>query len=344
MSSFKTIALFGANGQVGKAVFNALIKCHEPRFHVVAFTSPNSSFNLLDYGDVNVSVERVDLNHITSDDLAAVLSKSKVDVAISALGGTIIARQGLIQDAAAKAGVKRFYPSEFGMHSVVWLPGEQAYIHPVRIHPQLECDLKPNHAQTWATKIKNYEDAIRHPAIKSGQMSYTVIGCADCFDATGEPLFCPWLDQDSSVTGNGYTIHVVGNPDAKMDYSSLTDVANYLVASLRHPKRSENKYLGFRSDHLSFQEVADLLRRHSRRPVKLDVISVEQMQGILKDASSAPEKWRGRSTFPVDFFVILRYVQGQGCFWRPPGLLHNELFPEVKPVTVDEYFGGLFSK
>ncbi|RAK71434.1 NAD(P)-binding protein [Aspergillus fijiensis CBS 313.89] len=324
---FKTIALFGANGQVGKTVFEALMRCKDPAFHIIAFVSPKSSSQLESLEDARVTIKRVDLNMVTCDELATILADGRADVVISALGGQIIAKQGLVQDAAAQAGVKRFYPSEFGMHQLLWLPGEPAYIHPI-----------------WDVKIRCFKEAIQHPAIKSGSMSYTVIGCADSYDAAKEPLFCPWLETETSFTQDGYTIHCVGNPEAKMDYSTLHDTANFLVASLIHPELSENKCLGFRSDHISFREVADLLRKYSGKPVRLQVTPVDQVKEILKNPSSAPVEWHRRSTFPIDFFLTLRCVQGQGVFWRPPGLLHNNLFPEVQPVTVAQYFERLFKK
>ncbi|KAF9887312.1 hypothetical protein FE257_010307 [Aspergillus nanangensis] len=327
--TFKTVALFGANGQVGKALFKALINCKNSEFHVIAFVSPNSSFSLDNYGDGsrNATVKRVDLNEITTHDLAVILADAKVDVAISALGSNIIQRQGMVQDAAAEAGVKRFYPSEFGMHQVVWLPGEGPYVHPL-----------------WDLRMRYFELSIRHPAVQSGKMSYTCIGCGEFYDADQEPLFCPWFEKDESVTANGYTIQCVGDPAAKMDYSSLRDVANFLVATLRHPELSENKVLGFRNDYISFSEVADLLQKHSGKPVKIQTTPFNNVRGILDDPSLAPKEWWGDSTFSLDFFMILRLVQGQGVCWRPPGFLHNDLFPEVKTGNVDEYFKGLFAK
>ena len=191
--------------------------------------------------------------------------------------------------------------------------------------------------------MKCLDDAIKHPAIQSGQMTYTVIGCAELYDVQDEPILCPWLSDSISIAEGGYEVQCVGDPNAKMDYSSCSDVAKYLVASIMHPERSENKILGFRSDYISHNEVTQLLRKHSKRQARINLISIDQVKEILKDPSSAPEKLQGGSTFPVDFWVLLRYVQGQGKFWRPPGLLSNDLFPEVTPTSLDKYFEGLFS-
>ncbi|CAI7630615.1 unnamed protein product [Penicillium glandicola] len=328
MASYsQCIALFGANGQVGRHVFNTLIGWKEPEFKVVAFVSPTSDFDLSDYSEVKATVERVDLNDATVDDLAVTLASHKVDVVVSTLGRQVITKQGIIQDAAAKAGVKRFFPSEFGMHQIPWFPGEGGYLHP-----------------TWDMKIKCLDDAIKHPAIQSGQMTYTVIGCAELYDVHDEPILCPWLEKDEAITKSEYQVQCVGNPDAKMDYSSCADVAKYLVASIQYPERSENKILGFRSDFISYTEIALLLEKHSGKKARTNVTSIEQVKEILKDPSTAPAEFQRGSTFPVDFWILLRYVQGKGTFWRPPGLLHNDLFPEITPTSVEEYFKTLFRK
>ncbi|KAJ5709448.1 NAD(P)-binding protein [Penicillium malachiteum] len=325
--SYQTIALFGANGQVGKYVFNTLIEWKESEFRVIAFVSPNSDFRLNQYGGMKALEERLDLHKITVDDLAVILAHHNVDVIVSTLGHAVINKQGVIQDAAAKAGVKRFYPSEFGMHQIPWFPGEGGYLHP-----------------TWAVKIKCLDDAIKHPAIQSGKMTYTVIGCAEMYDMPDEPILCPWLEKDELITKKGYQVQCVGNPDAKMDYSCCADVAKYLVASIQHPERSENKILGFRSDFISYSEITQLLEKHSGKKARLNVTSIEQVKTIVKDPSTAPAEFQRGSTFPVDFWILLRYVQGQGTFWRPPGLLSNDLFPEVTPTSMEAYFKSLFEK
>jgi NmrA-like family len=198
--------------------------------------------------------------------------------------------------------------------------------------------------QVWATKIKCLDDVIKHPAIQNGQMTYTVIGCAEMYDVYEQPILCPWLERDEIVTRNGYQVQCVGNPDAKMDYSSCADVAKYLVTSIQHPERSENRILGFRSDYISHNEIAQLLEKYSGRRARINVTSIEKVKEVLKDPSTAPEELQGGSTFPVDFWMLLRYVQGRGTFWRPPGLLHNDLFPEVAPTSIEEYFKTCFTK
>ncbi|KAF7588649.1 hypothetical protein BBP40_005431 [Aspergillus hancockii] len=312
------VALLGANGQIGNAILHALFSCKEQAFDIIAFIPPNSSLKF--YGDARkIAIKDIDLAQATIADLVAAFAGASV--LVSALGGKLLSRQGLIQDAAEIAGVRRFYPSEFGMHHVVQMPNHDVYIHP-----------------TWAQKIRCLDSAIKHPAIKSGQMTYTVIGCGEFYDLPQEIILCPWLQNEAKE----YTLQVVGDPDALMDYSSVHDTAAYLVSSICHPDISENRILGFRSDHISYNEIAKLLERHSGKPVRRNFTSIQTVQEIIENPSTVPEDFKLGSTFTADFWLLLRYVQGQGIFWRPPGQIHNDLFRNVTPMTFDQYFSGLF--
>lgn len=188
--------------------------------------------------------------------------------------------------------------------------------------------------------MKCLEDAIKHPAVKSGKMTYTVIGCAEVFDVPREPLLCPWMN----TAAEEYTLCYVGDPDAQMDYSSLHDVAAFYVASICSPELSENRELGFRSDHISFTDVAKILRRVSGKNVTLREIPIQTVKEIIADPSSAPDDLKEGSTFPVDFWLALRSVQGQGRFWRPPGQLSNALFKQVQTQSFADYLSALHGR
>lgn len=182
------------------------------------------------------------------------------------------------------------------------------------------------------------EDAIKHPAVCDGRMTYTVIGCGEHLDAPLEPKLCPWLDAEAAE----YTIQAVGDVKAKIDYNSLHDVAAFLVASICQPEVSENRIFGFRSDYISHEEIANLLRKHSGKKVTLNVISPQEAADMIQHPASVSDELKGGSMFPVDFWLSLRLAQGQGRFWRPPGQLHNHLFPHVQTLSFDAYFSALF--
>ncbi|SCV33671.1 uncharacterized protein FFB14_04632 [Fusarium fujikuroi] len=111
-----TVALFGANGTLGNRILHTLIVYPERPFDLVAFIRPESSLKI-DHWVSNLTVYGVDLTLVDADNLNLMLAG--VDVVVSAVGSAVLPYQQVIQDDAAKAGVRRFYPSSFGMPQVV---------------------------------------------------------------------------------------------------------------------------------------------------------------------------------------------------------------------------------
>lgn len=127
---YKTIALFGANGQIGDRILRALCNVDRPghEFKVIAFIPPETQLQS-GQGAQNVSTKTIDLTKAKRSEIASALQG--VDAVVSALNGEALEVQSLIQDAAADAGVKRFVPSEYGMHHIYRKPGDpMGYIHP----------------------------------------------------------------------------------------------------------------------------------------------------------------------------------------------------------------------
>ena len=122
------IALFGANGRVGNALLHSLVACKEQRFDITAFISPASTLRLSSKSE---HVQPVNMNLLTASPEEIATKLRGIDVVVSALGGKTLHRQRHIQDGAALAGVKRFYPSEFGMCQIPMFPGHEPFIHPV---------------------------------------------------------------------------------------------------------------------------------------------------------------------------------------------------------------------
>lgn len=126
---------------------------------------------------------------------------------------------------------------------------------------------------------------------------------------------------------------MIGDPDAKADFTHLDDLGRYLVATLCEPEKSENKYLNFTSDHISPREIASLLEKASGKPVDLDIYPLEKLHEVLADAATAPKKLQGKSSFPVDFWFLVKSMQGTGQFYRPRDQNHNDLFPSIEKTV-----------
>lgn len=124
-AAFTTIALFGASGQIGERILHALLSSKQKEFKVIAFVPPGSESQV----SSSVTTKTLDLEKVTREQLAQDLNG--VDAVVSALNGPALEAQAIIQDAAADAGVQRFYPSEYGFHHIYRKPNDpMGYIHP----------------------------------------------------------------------------------------------------------------------------------------------------------------------------------------------------------------------
>lgn len=170
-------------------------------------------------------------------------------------------------------------------------------------------------------------------------MSYTLIGCGDFYNQEREKTWCPW-----SQTGvDRYDFHIVKDADAKVDFTHLRDLGDFLVETLCSPKVSENATLNVVSDHISHNEIAALLVKHSGKPVEKHIISEKDMHDYVANPSMIPKDLSAGSIFPAEFWLLVKGIQGQGRFWRPRGQVHNYLFPDFKTRPFEGYFQAQFS-
>ncbi|GKZ98273.1 hypothetical protein AnigIFM59636_002680 [Aspergillus niger] len=316
---FEAVAIFGATGQLGQLIVQAFQNCKKQNFKLLQIVHAGQKEEARK--NPGVEAKFMDLTLASKEEIAAALKG--VDVVISALGGNGMKMQPLIQDAADVAGVKRFYPSEFGMHHTYHKPGDDyGYIHPV-----------------WNMKDIYNEKCLHHPAVKEGRMSYTLIGCGDFYDQDREKAWCPWTQRDVEK----YTLYIVGDPNAKIDFTNLHDFAAYLVETCCNPAASENAVLNFVSDHITHNEIATILEKYSKRPVEKIFISEKDMHGYIANPSSAPVALREGSPFPLDFWMTVKGAQGQGRFWRPRGQVHNWMFPDVEATSLEMYLQRRFA-
>jgi hypothetical protein len=185
------------------------------------------------------------------------------------------------------------------------------------------------------------EQAIIHPAIRSGHMSFTMIGCGDFYDQDREKVWCPWTQSPSNIPH--YTLHVIGDPNAEADYTHLDDFAHFLVATLLEPDKSHNAFLNIVSDTISHTAIKSLLESYSGKEVKFDVRPIEALHAVWEGGpDSVQEEELKDSAFPVDFWFLVKGMQGSGKFVRPKSQIHNGVFPDVGRTTFEKYFKERF--
>lgn len=180
---------------------------------------------------------------------------------------------------------------------------------------------------------------MKHPAITSGKMTYTLIGCGEFYDQIREKIWCPWVQKNA----DSYTLHIIGDPDARADYTNLNDFARYLVATLCEPKKSANTVLNFTSERISENEIAALLGKYSGKQVKQDILSIEDAKSVIADPSQAPSELQDGSVLPVELWYLAKAIQGEGKFQYPDGQTHNHIFPDVQRTTFEMYFAKQFA-
>ncbi|KAJ5114755.1 NmrA-like family protein [Penicillium alfredii] len=105
-SSSKNIAIFGASGSIGKIILNSLVASSQFTVTVISRQESEAAF------PSDVAVHKTDFSNAG---LEAALKGQ--DAVISAVGATAFGEQKKIVDAAIRAGVKRFIPSEFSASS-----------------------------------------------------------------------------------------------------------------------------------------------------------------------------------------------------------------------------------
>jgi len=168
-----------------------------------------------------------------------------------------------------------------------------------------------------------------------------MIGCGDFYNQDREKVWCPWTQHPKSV--DKYIIHVIGDPEAEADYTHLDDFASFLVATLLEPAKSENQYLNVVSDTISHARIAELLTKYTGKDVQLDVQSADAMHRVWEDPSKAPKE-HSQSAFPVDFWYLIKGLQGTGEFVRPKSQIHNDLFENMTYTPFEGYFKQKFAK
>lgn len=115
------------------------------------------------------------------------------------------------------------------------------------------------------------------------------------------------------------------------------------MATLLKPQKSENQYLNVVSDTTSHAKIVELLRMYTGKEVQLDVQSVEAMHKVCDDPSKAPKE-HTQSAFPVDFWYLVKGLQGLGESVRPKSQIHNDFFEGVRYTPFEWYFKQRFGK
>ncbi|KAJ3272235.1 hypothetical protein HDV01_005889 [Terramyces sp. JEL0728] len=246
--AFETVAVVGATGNLGVSIAKAVIA---KKFKVKIVTREDtltSKKELLDeFRSSGAEIVTADFKN--ADSIATALKG--VQVVISATGGAALAEQIQLIDAAKKAGVSRFYPSEYGIDDVEYPAA----------HPLVEV-----------------KASVRKAAEAAGLQ--TVVAFTGFF---AEWALSPFYSADFANS----TIEIVGDGNAKVGGWSIPQIGQVVAESINHPTTNKaDKIIYLRAQGLVFtyNELVAEYEKQTGSKWKKTYITVEQAKKSLEGA------------------------------------------------------------
>lgn len=202
-TQFKNVAILGAGGNLGPAILNAFLSA--PEYNVTVISRQESKSTFPD------SVKVVRADYKSAESLTAALKGQ--DVVFSIVGGSALGDQKPIIDAAIAAGVKRFFPSEYGSN----VPD-----------PRVRAIVPVFEAKKGAVDyLKSKEDVIEWTSLITGPF----------FDwglKVGFVLGLNRKDKKATIINSGNTTFTS---------STFPQIGRALIASLEHASETKNQYV-----------------------------------------------------------------------------------------------------
>lgn len=295
------VLLAGATGNLGGKILKELVKMGVPVLAPVRKETPKDKISKLKLAGAEV------LYTDFQDAKTLGLSLRGVSTVISALSGlydVIIERQAVLLDAAVIAGVEKFIPSDFSIDFTKFPEGQNR-----NLDLRRKFHILLDNAPISSTSIFNGA----FMEMLEGQM----------------PLIL-------------YKIRKVlyfGDPDQKMDFTSIENVAQFTARAALDPKTP--KYLRISGDELSAREIAKVSTKISGKKFGLFYGGSLKMLSIfikiLKTLNPAKNKlypaWQGMQ-------YMKNMFEGK-CKLEP---LDNSRYPDIKWKKVEDVLREKFRK
>ncbi|KAI9681951.1 MAG: hypothetical protein M1817_000005 [Caeruleum heppii] len=222
MTEIKNVALMGASGNLGPSILKGLL---DEGFNVTVLSRPSSTATF-------PSAVKVVKTDYSPESLVQAFTGQ--DAVVSTLGATALEDQIITIDAAVKAGVSRFLPSEFGSNT----RDDRA----LQIGPDV-FGSKVKIAKYLELKARNHDD-----------FSYTNMITGPFFDFC---LVTGFFGYD--LKGRRATIWDAG--DRPFSTSTLSTVGKAVARVLKHPAETKNQYVDVASFTTTQQEILAVLEK-----------------------------------------------------------------------------------
>ncbi|KAF4992127.1 hypothetical protein FDECE_13798 [Fusarium decemcellulare] len=264
MASFQTssILIFGATGNIGRYITNAIVNAQPPFPQVTIFTSENTVSKKADYiNELKSKGAKIITGDVTNQqDIKK--AYEGVDTIISAVGRNVLETQiDLIRLAEETSSIKWFFPSEYGT-DIEYGP-ESANEKPHQLKLKVRKYIKEN--------------------VKRLKYTYLVTG--------------PYVDMyftlsPNAVEAGGFDSAnkkavLIDNGEGKIGFTTMPDVGKAAVASLHHPEPSFNKALKVQSFVVTSKQIlSEFEKQTGGEPWAVTNYTLQQLKDEEKKAWS----------------------------------------------------------
>jgi len=237
MSTPKNLLLIGASGNIGTPILNALLK--ESAFNITILSREGSTSTFPE----GVPVKKADY----SSHEALVSAFRGHDTIISLIGRDFIDQLKFV-DAAVEAGVKKFYPSEYGSSD-----------------PNNKAKTDEFWQRVGFVGKQPTFDKLKELSLE-GKIEYTAIRTGPFFDWGLHATFLGF-----NIPAHTATIWNDGNQI--LSSSNLSFIARSLVYTLHHPAEYKNRVANVYSYKFTQNELLLILEKYSGHKFELEHIS-----------------------------------------------------------------------
>ncbi|KAI9815275.1 MAG: hypothetical protein M1827_002755 [Pycnora praestabilis] len=276
----QSVIVLGAGGNIGVPVLDALQDSKNFKISVLTRHSSTTKF------PSHVTVHKTDYSE------SSLLDAFKgQDAVISTIGSMALTDQIKIIDAAVKAGVKRFIPSEFGGNN----------------RNQRAVDMVPI--------FKDKREVLQYLSTKAKEnktFSYTAIATGPFFDWGLRVGFLGFDINSESVT-------IYGDGTKKLSMTTLSTSALSVVKVLLNPTETANQHVFVQSFLASQNEVLAVLEEVGGKKWKVTKADIEETAKVGHEMLA---KGDGLGIVPV--LRVISYGEGYGSNWEEDETLWNK--------------------
>ncbi|KAL8726102.1 MAG: hypothetical protein Q9166_006939, partial [cf. Caloplaca sp. 2 TL-2023] len=262
-----------ATGNLGPAILKGLL---DAGFQVTVLTRQSSTHNF----PPNVNVSPVDYDSLES--LTSALEGQ--DAVVSTLASLALSKQLVLVEAAVKADVKRFIPSEFGSNTL---------------------NDKARQLPIYADKIK-VQDALQKAA-DAGRLSYTIV------------INGPFLDWGLKVgfigSVKGRKIDLFDGGERVFSTTSLPSIGKATAAVLKHLEETKNRAVYIHDTAITLKKLAAISKKAAGEDGwTTDNVSVNEMYENALAEMKKPQP--NHNVFVFGLLKTGSWGEGYGAYYE----------------------------